>query len=561
MVSIRNPDEECRQLNELLKDSPYMLEIIDDSMVICGSDRHTAAPAAVIPRDAVEYIHENGSRDAAIYVTAFCDGRYLPPVEYRGNITRFNEVYKSWGVNNFPIMNSKEHNAVIQVFSILARSLKSRTVYDFCGGWLDAQTLLINNLLVRADSVSEAESSRKVRNLEYTPMNLDAALMFLREHYIPAINNGLYSTTMLMFLLLGILYPMIAKHSEMRPSFVLYIYGTTGTRKTSSAVSMLNPFKEETCSFEDSKAAVTEQLRSIPLGCCIIDDLKTMTRDALGIINKVVRVAGDSTTSSKKMRGGKVVTKDATCLCVVTAEEKPAALQESSIARLLMLEYDTGTVNLDKLDFLTSHQTEFRSAVIAVLQEIISEEGYIEKLCSDCRDRRRELTRKYSDKPIHGRYIDMISWLCAVYKLIEKTPQNEEITLYPKYEEEIEALIVKQCREWHKDPVTIFGTGLFALHDANELKLISEADFASGKKGDIIDMGSEWFILSGTVFSKLKSCNTAINFDEKALRKALSDKGILVQHNGKNTMEYRKNGHRCSGYRIRVNILKNYLNK
>ena len=52
MVSIRNPDEECRQLNELLKDSPYMLKIIDGSMAIFGSDQENAPPAVVIPNDA-----------------------------------------------------------------------------------------------------------------------------------------------------------------------------------------------------------------------------------------------------------------------------------------------------------------------------------------------------------------------------------------------------------------------------------------------------------------------------------------------------------------------------
>lgn len=391
-------------------------------------------------------------------------------------------------------------------------------------------------------------------------MKLREACSFIVNCYFKVLNNMTYSVTMFLFFVLGILYPRLSTYSDLLPSFLLYMQGCTGTRKTTTAMVMLNPFDFQMSSFEDSITSVVELFRQTPVGCFIIDDLKNLTVESRQILNKAIRLVGDVTTQSRKMRGGKVLDQNISALCSITGEIK-LLLQESSIARVLILAYDKATVNLSKLNELQANKSKLCMAVLTIIQRFMNEENIIEKLCSAVIKNRHILNLQYQN--IHGRYIDMMAWLEAMYDIISKYFAEAGINLDFDYKTGIETLIYNQYLSYKNDPVSVFANCLFGLYNSNGLAVYTESEFSAEKQADIVDYGAEWFIATGKVFNKIiqysETIDCSVDFSEKVLRAELFSAGVLKQHNGKNTYELRKNGNRCSGFCIRKNRLQEYL--
>lgn len=392
-------------------------------------------------------------------------------------------------------------------------------------------------------------------------MKLRESCDFIVNCYFKVLNNKTYSVTMFLFFLLGILYPRLSSYSDVLPSFLLYIQGYTGTRKTTTTVSMLNPFDFQMSSFEDSITSVVELFRQTPVGCFIIDDLKNITVESRQILNKVIRLVGDVTTQGRKMRGGKVLDQNISALCVITGEIK-LLLQESSIARVLILSYDKATVNLSKLNELQENKSKLCMAILTIIQRLMNEENLIETLYGAVIKNRHVLNCQYQD--IHGRYVDMMAWLESMYNIISKYFSEVGTNLDFDYKQGLETLIYNQYSSYKKDTVSVFANCLFGLYNNNSLSVCTESEFSAGKQADIVDYGTEWFIATGKVFNKIiqysETIDCSVDFSEKALRTKLFSAGVLKQHNGKNTYELRKKGNRCSGFCIRTNKLRTFLN-
>lgn len=394
-------------------------------------------------------------------------------------------------------------------------------------------------------------------------MNRKELYTFIAEYYFNALDDGVYGITMFLFFMLGILYPRLVEFSDLIPSFLLYICGGTGTRKTTTSMMLLNPFDFETGSFEDSLTSCVELFRQTPLGCFLLDDLKKADSEALQILNKMLRLVGDVTTQGRKMRGGKVLEQNISSLCVVTGEIE-LHLQESSMARILVLQYDKNTVNLDELKHLQSNKAKLCSALICVIQRLMQDKEIIVTLCDKVIQTRGVLMEKFKDNRIHGRYIDMMSWLMTIYNIIMQYFAEEGLKIEFDYEEKLQNLIFQQHLAYSNESVSVFAKCLFELYQNNGLSVFTESEFSMGNHHpDIIDYNSEWFIASGTVFKKVKSYAESIglyiNFSEKKLRADLLNAEILQQRNQKNTYELRKGNNRCSGFYIRKNLLMKYL--
>ena len=394
-------------------------------------------------------------------------------------------------------------------------------------------------------------------------MNRETSYAFIVDYYLGILSNKVYGITMFLFFMLGVLYPRLIKYSDLVPSFLLYISGGTGTRKTTTSTLLLNPFDFETGSFEDTLTSCVELFRQTPLGCFILDDLKRADYEAMQILNKILRLAGDATTQCRKMCGGKVLEQNISALCVVTGEIE-LHLQESSMARLLILPYDENTVNLNVLKYLQANKNKLCTSLVCVIQRFIQDKKIIEDLCNLVICMRGTLAEKFKNDRIHGRYIDMMSWLMAIYDIICKYFAEENIKINFDYKKELQSLIFQQHLTYNNETISMFSKCLFELYNSNALIICTESEFSTGNhKPDIVDYDSEWFISSGTVFRKIKSYAESIglyiNFSEKKLRSELSNAEILQQRNQKNTYELRKGNNRCSGFYIRKNLLMKYL--
>lgn len=560
--SSMNIDNIINDCNMKLISTPYHLELHASCLVICDSDASIVVNAALLPCNPIEEICQDYTPKPKIYAFSYRNGKYLTPIEVEGELKNTKFIYKNWGMNRFPLLNKKEKKIISVVFSAIALTLQAECVYSFSSGWLNASELLIKNLLISSSEVKKINNSTVKKELCLADMTQKQVYEFIAHRYFPVMKNKVYSITMFIFLILGILYPRFLEESDYVPSFGLYIYGRTGTRKTTSVMAMLNPFREQGASFEDTLASIIALFKGLPLGCFILEDLKEITPEAIAVINRVIRLIGDITTKSNKMSGSKIVSNPISSLCAITGEER-LHLQESSMARLLLLEYDSDTIDLFKLEALEKSQSELCTAVIFIIQKFISNTDIIGDIRSKVIDYRSELTAKLQPIEVHGRYITMISWLTVIYEMLHTWMKDSGIEIDFNYAEEIEKFVLEQHYTYKKDPIMIFSKSLFDLLSCNGLSIITEAEFAAGKHADIIDYDSEWFIASGIVYNKIKQYvereENTLPFSEKALRASLSKKEILKERNGKLTYELRKGGNRCSGYYIRKNLLKGYI--
>lgn len=520
-------DDTITICNTILEHTSYRLELRKSSLVICDSDGSIVVNAALLPCNPINKIDQDHTRKPKIFVISYRNGEYLPAIEVDGEMKNIKFIYNKWGMNQFPLVDGKGVKILCMVYSAIALTIQSEDVYSFSTGWLNNNELLLKNLLISSSEVKNIRNSTVKKELCLSDMTQKQVYEFINYHYFPVMKNKVYSITMFIFLILGILYPRFLEESDYVPSFGLYIYGRTGTRKTTSVMAMLNPFRERVASFEDTLASIVELFKTLGLGYFILEDLKDMTPEAIAIINRIIRLIGDTTTQSNKMSGGKVLNKPISSLCVITGKEK-LHLQESSIARLLLLEYDSNTVDLAKLETLEKSQSELRTAVIFIIQQFISNKDIIGDIHSKVIEHRNKLTAKLQTREIHGRYVMMVSWLTVIYEMLHMWMADVGIEIDFNYPEEIEKFVLEQHYAYKKDPIIIFGKSLFDLLNCNEFSIITEAEFAAGRRADIIDYDSEWFIASGTVYNKIKRYverdQNTLNFSEKALRASLSKK-------------------------------------
>lgn len=551
------------KIADYLKKTPYNLVFDSGTIQITNSDGKVIAPTALLPLRAVEEVLSDGSTQVYIEVSAYHKGTLLPTVKLYGVLKKFDLFYLTWGNHRFPYLDKNAKSAVLCIFSELAGFLEGETVYSFPCGWIDNDALLIKNILIGKSGIIYVENISLTKGLAlYNEKNEKELFEAINSIYLHVLKKPVYSLTLFFFLIMGIFYRCLRELDGLVPSFILYIQGGSGTGKTSSTMPLLNPFELPTASFEDSKSATARLFQETGSACFVIDDLKFMNRDSEDLINLILRMAGDNTTQRRRVSGNKVSKSEISCLCAITGEVK-LNLQPSSLARMLVIEYDRDTVDFTVLNEFRMNKDKIITALLALVQKIISDDIFVETLVSGICEKRHAFTKTNKYTNMHGRYVDMIAWFTAMHEMIAPYFSAVGIPLYEKYPQEIEELIVSMWTANKSDPTTVFGKLLFEMINLNMLTLVPESEFANGKPCDIVDYGDILFVASGTVFTKLKhhadEIGLYINFSEKQLRNELLNTGILQQHNGKNTLELRKGSGRCSGFYIRKNKLRKIL--
>ena len=166
------------------------------------------------------------------------------------------------------------------------------------------------------------------------------------------------------------------------PSFVLWLHGTTQTRKSSLAGVLLSFFghkhasRSMPCSFQDTIPAMETKGHLLKDALMVIDDYHpTSTSSAQNTMKSkaqtILRMWGDRVGKGRSQGGRKLQTaQPPRGLCLVTGEDLPQ-VGESGTARYLGLELSPNDVCLEKLTELQNAATvlnRFMASYIAWLQ-------------------------------------------------------------------------------------------------------------------------------------------------------------------------------------------------
>lgn len=403
---------------------------IDEYGNLCSYDKkgNPFTVANFVARPTAEVIRDDGvTKDRTFRIEGVLHGgRPLSPVDVgAADFASMNWPLKNWGISpsiragfgNKDLCRDAIQNMVTDlvqqhIYTHLGwRKLgDGRWVYLHAGGCIGA-----DNITVEIDKVLERyrlpDSVRDVKKAAMASLNLlDLAP---KEITIP-LNALVY------------LAPLVEVFGQagLEPNFLVWLFGSTGTRKTSVGMLYLSHFcgavgKSPPASFKDTANALEKRGFSTKDTVLLVDDYhpessKYESQKMAQIAQRLLRMYGDrvprgrlkSTIEFQKEyppRG----------MAIVTGEDLPQG--QSSVARFLGLELLQGDVDLNRL-------TEAQNCP-HLLAEAMA--GYIQWLLPQIKELPQQLAKKFQAKRLqfqqgaaHGRLGEAVSWLYLAYEMM-----------------------------------------------------------------------------------------------------------------------------------------------
>ena len=208
------------------------------------------------------------------------------------------------------------------------------------------------------------------------------------------------------------------------PNFVLWVYGLTGSRKTSASLAFLNHFGNFSsniapASFKDTANAIELKAHTLKDSLLLIDDYHpnidgSDARKLASTAERILRMYGDRVGRSR-MRADTTLNKTykPRGMAIVTGEDLPKGA--SSTARYIGVEIKREDIDLEILSKLQKEHKKLAEAM-AIYIDWISKN--IERVQSFIDEKFDELKVKYKKETTHGRINDAVIWLSVSFELL-----------------------------------------------------------------------------------------------------------------------------------------------
>lgn len=482
---------------------------IDEGGHLCGYDRkgNPFAVANFLARPTMEVIRDDGvSEDRTFRIEGVLHGgRPLSPVDISAaDFPGMNWPIKHWGIGasiRAGMGNKEKCRDAIQnmavdlvqhrIFTHLGwRKLgDDRWVYLHAGGCIGAEniTVEVERVLKRYRMPGSVSDRKKAASASLGLLDLAP-----REITI-ALNALVY------------LAPLVEpfKQAGLEPNFLVWLFGGTGTRKTSLGMVYLSHFcgmvgKSPPASFKDTANALERRGFATKDTLLLVDDYhpefsKYEDQKMTHIAQRLLRMYGDrvprgrlkSTIEFQKEyppRG----------MALVTGEDIPQG--QSSVARFMGLEILQGDVDLNLLTEAQNNAHIFGEAMV----------GYIQWLLPQMNTLPQQLAEKFQAKRVefqqdtdHGRLGEAVTWLYLAYEMMleymlyAKACSGEEAKeLLAEAEIALVALVQKQGKLVNQEkPAEIFMRVLQELFATGKVRVdplkpvvTHNENFATGDK-------------------------------------------------------------------------------
>lgn len=208
------------------------------------------------------------------------------------------------------------------------------------------------------------------------------------------------------------------------PNFVLWVYGLTGSRKTSASLAFLNHFGNFSsnippASFKDTANAIELKAHTLKDSLLLVDDYHpnidgSDARKLASTAERILRMYGDRVGRSR-MRADTTLNKTykPRGMAIVTGEDLPKGA--SSTARYIGIEIKRDDIDLEILSKLQKEHKKLAEAMTIYI-DWISEN--IERVQSFINKKFDELKVRYEEEITHGRISDAVVWLSVSFELL-----------------------------------------------------------------------------------------------------------------------------------------------
>ena len=208
------------------------------------------------------------------------------------------------------------------------------------------------------------------------------------------------------------------------PNFVLWVYGLTGSRKTSASLAFLNHFGNFSsnippASFKDTANAIELKAHTLKDSLLLIDDYHpnidgSDARKLASTAERILRMYGDRVGRSR-MRADTTLNKTykPRGMAIVTGEDLPKGA--SSTERYIGVEIKREDINLDILSKLQKEHKKLAEAMAIYIDWISKNVELVQSFIDEKFD---ELKIKYKEETTHGRINDAVIWLSISFELL-----------------------------------------------------------------------------------------------------------------------------------------------
>lgn len=483
----------------------------------------------------------------SIRASVYSNDEYLGEIEgdyYE--VLCIHTLQKLYGFNKIPDISKEEFCGIKADFDEALINIKTVNYYAYTGLSNDGTKYILYNNCINKNGITEIvnESSKCTVKLSESPSSETFSKHI--ECMVSVMKHQYFSIIIILTKLLS-MYTSQLRKRQYQPSFALFVRSDYNTGKTTAVNTLVNPFNTYTASFEDTQAAIITSMKNFRDDLLIIDDMTSaMINSMTQKVEHIIRIAGDKTTLARKMKGTKLDESHNECMVLMTGEEL-SKLQNSSYTRMLILDWCRDEIDWDKLTQL-QHDADITTwFYVKFLEYSLQNENFIDTLLSTFLSHRKVYIDKFKHHSISNRYIDMCSWIMAMFNLLSNFLCSVGIntaSLCSDFPAQLEELIVSLGKKYsYKSATSAFVTGLFTLKDNNKLNIVSRGEALEGKDFDIMAEDNLYFIKSTNVYEKISSYYRGLNIDfrysERAIRDDLFKNNLLKKGSKYLTSEFK----------------------
>lgn len=527
-----------------------------------------------VARPLVETIRDNGIEQTRTFsIEGVQGGRVLKPLEViSAEFTKLDWAMDGWGLQAAirPGLNRRE--MLRDFVQRMAQLAEHRTIYTHLGwrkldekGW----AYLHAGGAIGSDDVS----------VELGP--------FLTSYRLPAeVANPMESAReslllldlappKVMYPLLGAVYlaPLLESLREagIEPEFILWLIGTTGTRKTSMSKVMLSHFGDFVYasppgSFRDTANAIERKAFSIKDGLLLVDDFVPGITQSEKTAQSLLRAYGDHVGRGRlKSTTEFQTTYQPRSVALVTGEDFPSG--HSSNARLFGVELKPGDVDLDALTRAQDGSARLAEAMARYIEFLRPQ---MDALPGQLKTRFRELRTGYQRSAQHGRLAESASWLTLALEMmlnymvhcgvLDETSRSQ---LADDIQKVMSDIVISNDRALQEEvPTARFARTLQSLLESGKVYVINTRGtpplYATG---DHTGWEDDNFLYLNPVFTFNKVANflaqrgESLNVGERVLWKQLDEAGLIQVEIGSDDCVQRLPKKTVSGYKGRPRLL------
>jgi len=396
---------------------------VDEHGNLCGYDRkgNHFTIANFVARPVLEVVRDDGAgEDRTFRIEGILSGgRPLSPVDISAvDFTSMNWVLNAWGISAAIRAGQGKKDQLRDAVQSMGLDVERLTIYTHLGfrKLPDGRWVYLHSggcLGAEGVTVETEKAIERYRLLDKVNDPVAAAkaslkLLDLAPHRI-----------MIPLLALVYLSPLTEAFRQcgLEPNFVVWLYGGTGTRKTSLALALLSHFgnfatKTPPASFKDTANAIEKRAFATKDTLLLIDDYhpessKYESEKMAQVAQRILRMYGDRVARGR-LKSTLEFQRSFTPrgMALVTGEDLPQG--QSSVARFAGVEMLQGDVNLELLTWAQQNAGLLSEAMSEYIRWLLPQMDQLpEELAEDFRSGRG----MFQNGENHGRLGEAAAWL------------------------------------------------------------------------------------------------------------------------------------------------------